>query len=854
MRIARTGAIAAALAITGSAAWVAVPAAAVPLSPILINEIEADGGIPDDWIELVNPSSGAADVSGFVVKDDDDAHAYVIPDATSIPAGGYLVIEKDQLGFGLGKSGDAVRLFGPDGTSVIDSYTWTAQTDTSVGRCPDASGAFSETTAVSKGAANDCSTPSGPSSPNLVINEVESNGDDTDWVEIMNLGSADADISGFVFKDDNDSHAYVLPSGSVVAAGGLFVIDQKTSTSDGFDFGLGNPDEPRLFVADGTTLVASYAYADHAVVTWARCPDGTGEFADATASTKGAPNDCSVPVQINEVESKDGDPGDWVELVNSGAASIDVGGYVVKDDDDAHAYVIPSPTVLAPGAYLVIGEDALGFGFGGADAARLFKPDGSTLVDSHSWTAHATTTYGRCPDASGTFAPTAAPTKGAINDCAGFVTPQPWPGGSSVAAVDAEPDFTGDLSGIDFDPTTGDIWAVENGNGMLYRLVHDASGAWNLAPGWESGKALHYPGGGGTVDAEGVTVTSAGASAGVYVSSERNNDNGSVSRPAVLKYDVGAAGASLTASAEWNLATDFPGLGANKGLEGVTWVSDAFLTSRSFRDEHTGSAYNPSAYPGHGSGLFIVAVEGTASMYAYALMPGGTFRRIATIPTTDMSWASMADVQFDAERGTLFAVCDDVCGGQIAEYTIQSGSFATTALYARPAGMANVANEGFAIADASFCTPGGVPTFYADDADTDGFSLRTGTFPCTAGTATVTGPGTVTPGGTTTFGVGPSLAGHQVEVWLHSTPILLGRYTVSNVGTVSVTIPSSTATGSHTLVVLAEDGTLVGTKAVTASGAVLAFTGADGAVSLTLVALVLVLAGAALLVARRRRA
>src|SRR5690606_21629465 len=90
-------------------------------NPVRINEVESDGGSPDDWIELAIPTASDLDVSGVVVKDDDDAHAYEIPAGTTIAAGGYLVIEREQLGFGLGGA-DAVRLF--DGDLLIDQTTW----------------------------------------------------------------------------------------------------------------------------------------------------------------------------------------------------------------------------------------------------------------------------------------------------------------------------------------------------------------------------------------------------------------------------------------------------------------------------------------------------------------------------------------------------------------------------------------------------------------------------------------------------------------------------------------------------------------------------------------------------------
>jgi hypothetical protein len=38
-------------------------------------------------------------------------------------------------------------------------------------------------------------------------------------------------------------------------------------------------------------------------------------------------------VRINEVESSGGTPGDWVELVNTGQSTMDMSGWVVKDND-----------------------------------------------------------------------------------------------------------------------------------------------------------------------------------------------------------------------------------------------------------------------------------------------------------------------------------------------------------------------------------------------------------------------------------------------------------------------------------------------------------------------------------------
>ena len=39
-----------------------------------------------------------------------------------------------------------------------------------------------------------------------------------------------------------------------------------------------------------------------------------------------------------------------------------------------------------------------------ADKARLFQSNGTTLIDAgHTWTSHAPTTYGRCPNGAAAF-------------------------------------------------------------------------------------------------------------------------------------------------------------------------------------------------------------------------------------------------------------------------------------------------------------------------------------------------------------------------------------------------------------------------------------------------------------------
>lgn len=101
----------------------------------------------------------------------------------------------------------------------------------------------------------------------------------------------------------------------------------------------------------------------------------------------------------------------------------------------------------------------------------------------------------------------------------------------------------------------------------------------------------------------------------IYVSTERNNEASSTSRLSIPRIDETAPENILTASHEWNLTAQLPPVGANAGLEGITWVPDSYLVGSAFYDERLAHVYDPADYPEHGTGLFVVGVEGTGKLH-----------------------------------------------------------------------------------------------------------------------------------------------------------------------------------------------------------------------------------------------
>ncbi|MEV8099962.1 lamin tail domain-containing protein [Kitasatospora sp. NPDC085879] len=447
-------------------------------------------------------------------------------------------------------------------------------------------------------------------------------------------------------------------------------------------------------------------------------------LAAGTLAAPSAQAAASDDVRINEVVTT-GSVNDSIELYNKGTAAVDVSGWILKDDNNGSNYTIASGTVLAAGGFRAF-DVHNAFGLGSSDKARLYLPNGSTLVDSFTWSSHSAPSWSRCPDGTGAFG-SAALTLGAANSCGGGGSPAAWPGGSSVATADASNVFGSDLSGLYQEG--GVLWGAQN-SGKLWRLVPNGSGGWtpDTANGWTSGKTLRFPGGSGTPDSEGVTVTGAGSAGGVFVASERNGDASGTSRLSVLRYDVGGTGTSLTSTREWNLTADLPSVGSNLGFEGITWVPDTALTAAGFKDGSTGAAYDPAGYGAHTGGVFFVGVEGTGSVHGYVLQDSGAFTRVASISS---GMAGVMEVQWEPQASRLWVVCDDTCNGQHRTMQVDaSGVFATTAVYNRPSGMANINNEGFALAGADECVAGTKPVYWADDSNTSGHALRRGTVSC----------------------------------------------------------------------------------------------------------------------------
>lgn len=280
-----------------------------------------------------------------------------------------------------------------------------------------------------------------------------------------------------------------------------------------------------------------------------------------------------------------------------------------------------------------------------------------------------------------------------------------WPGGSATRTADGTNAFGKNLSGLSFE-SANVVWAVKNSPSTLYRLIPSGS-TWKV----DQKRSLRFADGQGDPDAEGVVSTPDG----LFVVSERDNDNGDVSAPAILKFGSGGS-----ATAEWDLP-GMPEVDANDGPEGISWVPDEYLTQNGFKDG-SGKTYNPADYPGHGTGLFFVGLEATGEVYVYALQSGAKL-----LAKFSSGQQQVMDLEFDGAK--LWAACDNNCSGRTTTLAISSGKFTVKATYNRPSTLPNANLEGFAISPT--CTAGKKVVLWSDDDNTSSHALRSGSLNCT---------------------------------------------------------------------------------------------------------------------------
>ena len=126
----------------------------------------------------------------------------------------------------------------------------------------------------------------------LIINEVASKGSPLDWFELYNNSAEPIKLDGLLLADglNNVAKLVAFPDNLVIPAGGYLQIELDKDGWPGF--ALGGDEELGIWTEDGD-LVDFVDWDEGQAgegMSFARVPDGTGEFQTVDTPTPGAPN------------------------------------------------------------------------------------------------------------------------------------------------------------------------------------------------------------------------------------------------------------------------------------------------------------------------------------------------------------------------------------------------------------------------------------------------------------------------------------------------------------------------------------------------------------------------------------
>ena len=376
--------------------------AAAAMADVVINEIfynpSSDQGPDEDYefIELYNSGAATVDLSGWVF---DSGIEHVFAGGTTLASGEYLVLAQNAAevesyysitgviqwdGGAVSNGGETLLLVNACGTiadevSYDDGGDWPEEADGD-GPSLELNNPVLDNSLAGNWSASAVDGGS-PGAVNTVYQSDAPPSLENALVSPQAPGSADPLV---LTVDATDDHGLV----SVVAwidSGSGFVSYPMSELRSTWSVSTGPWSDNQLleifFEAEDTGSNTS------------QYPDGQSIFVRIEDSPL-----AEGDLVINEIKTGDAcyTGNDWLELLNTTASAIDLSHFVIRDDEDDHAFKFPAGTIFDAGAYLVIAEDAAGTGtdygisnilgdlsFGlssGGDAVRVYNVNG-TLLD-----------------------------------------------------------------------------------------------------------------------------------------------------------------------------------------------------------------------------------------------------------------------------------------------------------------------------------------------------------------------------------------------------------------------------------------------------------------------------------------
>ncbi len=428
-------AVSAASSTPANASELANPNAIADASDLIINEFMASNDTaledPDepgdfpDWIEIYNSGTTDVNLQGLHISDDlAELNKFAITHTINVPAGGFVLLYADEdleqgtnhVDIKLSGGGEDIVLVAADGTTIIDSYTYDAQTtDISEGRCPDGSSDWKNFSNPTPGASNANCNSIAPVIGSVAVSPTQPTASD-----IVNVTAVITDDQSLVtttlyYRVDGGPYMTVAMAGSgmtytaqIPAQLDNALVHYYVETFDNDDnrarFPEEAPDDVLHYLVGFTTastLLINEFMADNDSTLMD--PDGLGGFPD------------------------------WIELYNGTSAEIDLKGYFLTDDlSDLTNHQITQTLIVSGSSHFILYADndpeqgpahlTFALSSNGEDVA-LVAPDGVTIVDSYTFGAQSPdVSEGRCPSGGATWQFFTAPTPGSANgSCRQFI-------------------------------------------------------------------------------------------------------------------------------------------------------------------------------------------------------------------------------------------------------------------------------------------------------------------------------------------------------------------------------------------------------------------------------------------------
>ncbi|MFM7618405.1 MAG: CotH kinase family protein, partial [Bacteroidota bacterium] len=293
-------------------------------NPVYISEVmpEPENSMQSgDWFEIHNTMDVDMDLTGCAVRDTNIFHNFEFPLATSIPAGGYLVVAEDTaafhamypnvqnvigpLGFSLNNTSETIRILSHQGNAYQEltyetSWPWPLGVN-GYGRSLELDNPnlnanlpqawFAGCVDGSPG------EPYFPCDSSIVISEINYKSavtaDAGDWFELHSTLDFDLNLGGWVVSDGGISTGFVIPIGTVLPTHGYLVFAQDDALFTSIHPGVSNvilPTQISLGGAEGVLvfdetgkLRFSVNYLN--VSPWTVEPNGGGKTLELVSTT-----------------------------------------------------------------------------------------------------------------------------------------------------------------------------------------------------------------------------------------------------------------------------------------------------------------------------------------------------------------------------------------------------------------------------------------------------------------------------------------------------------------------------------------------------------------------------------------